>query len=54
MDRIVLIRNTEKPKTMKKEIRENYQSVEYMMLPNPKKKIIFDAQYPRFGQALTV
>ena len=54
MDRVLLIRDPEKPKKLEKEIRENYQSVECMMLPNPKKKINLVSQNPPFGQAVTV
>lgn len=54
MDRVLFIRGPEKPKKLEKEIRENYQSVECMMLPNAKNKINLDPQNPPFGQAVTV
>lgn len=54
MNRVLLIRDPEKPEKLEKGIGENYQSVECITLPNLKKKINLDAQNPPFGQAITV
>lgn len=54
MDKVLLIRDHEKPKKMEKEIKGNYQCVKVMILPNPENKINLYVQSPPSGQAVMV